>query len=57
MKPGSVIVDLAVEQGGNVEGAKLGEVVDDRERRQDRGHRQPARPRSPPTPRRSTPAT
>ena len=27
MKPGSVIVDLAVEQGGNVEGAKLGEVA------------------------------
>lgn len=27
MKPGSVIVDLAVEAGGNVEGAKLGEVV------------------------------
>jgi NAD(P) transhydrogenase subunit alpha len=27
MKPGSVIVDLAVEQGGNVEGAKAGEVV------------------------------
>jgi len=27
MKPGSVIVDLAVEQGGNVEGSKLGEVV------------------------------
>ncbi|KAA0594805.1 NAD(P) transhydrogenase subunit alpha [Azospirillum lipoferum] len=27
MKPGSVIVDLAVEQGGNVEGARLGEVV------------------------------
>jgi NAD(P) transhydrogenase subunit alpha len=27
MKPGSVIVDLAVESGGNVEGAKLGEVV------------------------------
>jgi len=27
MKPGSVIVDLAVEQGGNVEGAKLGETV------------------------------
>ena len=26
MKPGSVLVDLAVEQGGNVEGAKLGEV-------------------------------
>src|SRR3954468_18621802 len=27
MKPGSVIVDLAVEQGGNVEGALPGEVV------------------------------
>ncbi|CAN5288681.1 Re/Si-specific NAD(P)(+) transhydrogenase subunit alpha [soil metagenome] len=27
MKPGSVIVDLAVEQGGNVEGAVPGEVV------------------------------
>jgi NAD(P) transhydrogenase subunit alpha len=27
MKPGSVIVDLAVERGGNVEGAKLGEIV------------------------------
>jgi NAD(P) transhydrogenase subunit alpha len=27
MKPGSVIVDLAVEQGGNVEGARAGEVV------------------------------
>ncbi len=27
MKPGSVIVDLAVERGGNVEGAKAGEVV------------------------------
>lgn len=27
MKPGSVIVDLAVEQGGNVEGAVLGQVV------------------------------
>ena len=27
MKPGSVLVDLAIEQGGNVEGAKLGEVV------------------------------
>ncbi|MFV0473107.1 MAG: Re/Si-specific NAD(P)(+) transhydrogenase subunit alpha [Pikeienuella sp.] len=27
MKPGSVIVDLAVEQGGNVEGAKFGETV------------------------------
>lgn len=27
MKPGSIIVDLAVERGGNVEGAKAGEVV------------------------------
>ena len=27
MRPGSVIVDLAVEQGGNVEGSVLGEVV------------------------------
>jgi len=28
MRPGSVIVDLAVERGGNVEGARPGEVVD-----------------------------
>jgi NAD(P) transhydrogenase subunit alpha len=28
MKPGSVIVDLAVEQGGNVEGAAAGEIVE-----------------------------
>jgi NAD(P) transhydrogenase subunit alpha len=28
MKPGSVIVDLAVEQGGNVEGSQAGKVVD-----------------------------
>ena len=27
MKPGSVIVDLAIDNGGNVEGAKLGEIV------------------------------
>ena len=27
MKPGSVLVDLAIEQGGNVEGAKLNETV------------------------------
>jgi NAD(P) transhydrogenase subunit alpha len=27
MRPGSVIVDLAVERGGNVEGGKRGEVV------------------------------
>jgi NAD(P) transhydrogenase subunit alpha len=28
MRPGSVIIDLAVERGGNVEGAKAGEVVE-----------------------------
>jgi NAD(P) transhydrogenase subunit alpha len=28
MKPGSVIVDLAVERGGNVDGAELGKVAD-----------------------------
>jgi len=28
MKPGSVLVDLAVERGGNVEGVKAGETVD-----------------------------
>jgi NAD(P) transhydrogenase subunit alpha len=28
MRPGSVIIDLAVERGGNVDGAKAGEVVD-----------------------------
>jgi NAD(P) transhydrogenase subunit alpha len=28
MKPGSVLVDLAVEQGGNVVGARSGEIVD-----------------------------
>jgi len=28
MKPGSVLVDLAVEQGGNVEGAVAGEIVE-----------------------------
>jgi NAD(P) transhydrogenase subunit alpha len=28
MRPGSVIVDLAVEQGGNVEGAQAGEVIE-----------------------------
>ena len=28
MKPGAVLVDLAVESGGNVEGSKVGEVVD-----------------------------
>jgi len=28
MRPGAVVVDLAIETGGNVEGAKLGEEVD-----------------------------
>ncbi|MGD2132774.1 MAG: Re/Si-specific NAD(P)(+) transhydrogenase subunit alpha [Maricaulaceae bacterium] len=28
MQPGSVLVDLAIEAGGNIEGAKLGEVVE-----------------------------
>jgi H+-translocating NAD(P) transhydrogenase subunit alpha len=28
MKPGSVLIDLAVERGGNVEGAKLGQIVE-----------------------------
>lgn len=27
MKPGSVILDMAVETGGNVEGSKVGETV------------------------------
>ena len=27
MRAGSVLVDLAVEQGGNVEGARLGEIA------------------------------
>jgi NAD(P) transhydrogenase subunit alpha len=28
MKPGSVLIDLAVEQGGNVEGSRKGEIVE-----------------------------
>jgi len=28
MRPGSVVVDLAVEQGGNVEGAVAGEIAE-----------------------------
>src|SRR5258705_1295359 len=28
MKPGSVLIDLAIERGGNVEGAKANEIVD-----------------------------
>ena len=44
MRPGSVIVDLAVEQGGNVEGAKPGEVGGDQDGVKILGVRQPARP-------------
>ena len=28
MKPGSVLIDLAIERGGNIEGARADEVVD-----------------------------
>jgi NAD(P) transhydrogenase subunit alpha len=28
MKPGSVLVDLAIERGGNVEGARVGEIAE-----------------------------
>ena len=38
MKPGAVLVDLAIEQGGNVEGAELGKIVGHAERRQDHRH-------------------
>ena len=44
MKPGSVIVDLAVERGGNVEGAKPGEVVVTGNDVEDRRPPQRARP-------------
>ena len=44
MKPGSVMVDLAVERGGNVEGAKAGRGRRGR-RRQDRRLHQRRRPR------------
>ena len=43
MRPGSVLVDLAVEQGGNVEGAQARRDGGDR-RREDRRHPQHARP-------------
>ena len=43
MKPGSVLVDLAVEQGGNCRGVRPGEIVETR-RGEDRRHPQPARP-------------
>ena len=51
-----MIVDLAVEQGGNVEGAWPAEVVE-RHGVKIVGHSQHRRARSPPTPRRSTRAT
>ena len=41
MRPGSVLVDLAVESGGNVEGSKVGKMVETG-RRQDRRPRQRA---------------
>ena len=44
MKPGSVIVDLAVERGGNVELAQARRDRDHAERRQDRRPSQRARP-------------
>ena len=44
MKPGSVIVDLAVERGGNVEGAQAGRGRHDGQRRQDRRPSQRAGP-------------
>jgi NAD(P) transhydrogenase subunit alpha len=43
MKPGSVLVDLAVERGGNVEG-RCARQGDDRQWRQDRRPPQCARP-------------
>ena len=50
MKPGSVIVDLAVEQGGNCALSEPGKVVDEA-RREDRRPPQRAEPRSRSTPR------
>ena len=41
MKPGSVIVDLAGEAGGNCELARPGETYDDRQRRDDRRAAEP----------------
>ena len=45
MKPGSVVVDLAVETGGNVEGVELRRSHRP-QRRENRRHRQSARPRA-----------
>ena len=56
MAPGSVIVDLAAETGGNCELTKPGETVD-RERRQGHRARSTCRARWPATPRSSTPRT
>ena len=44
MRPGSVLVDLAVERGGNIEGAKPGEVV---QAGPAQDHRLPERARTP----------
>ena len=44
MKPGSVVVDMAAAQGGNVAGTDAGEVVHHRERRHDHRLHRPARP-------------
>ncbi len=55
MKPGSVLVDLAVEQGGNVVGAKPARSSRPAASRSSASPTCPAA--SPPTPRRSTPAT
>ena len=56
MKPGSVIVDLAAERGGNCELTRAGETVVAR-RRDDPRPGQPAVERSPITPARCTPRT
>ena len=56
MKPGSVIVDLAAEQGGNVEGTRVGEIVDVNGVKVI-GAAEPGRDRSPPMRRRCTRAT
>ena len=56
MKPGSVVVDCAVESGGNVEGAPFDQVAD-RNGRDDRRAGQSGRPRARSTPARCSPAT
>ena len=56
MRPGSVIVDLAAEAGGNVEGTVSGETRR-KARRDDHRRIEPRARASPPTPRRCSPAT